>query len=199
MCAWKSRWQECNPLHIPQNKLLNFFLNTTKHGTLHCIYNKHNFEVSLRRCLQSEFSHQLIDCHLLLMQTDHLYNDIYYLTMHVILKVCVKLENSILCHTIHIANCQHEINLPILYTLQHTTYTSLFISHRNFCHITDIVCTVSDTDNLLMTTYPECKQHMFISRAFVDSLIRKINFSLHSCTKTTHFITIKYIPHTSRI
>jgi hypothetical protein len=34
------------------------------------------------------------------MQREHLCNDIYYLNVHVILKVCVKSVDSLMCHTI---------------------------------------------------------------------------------------------------
>jgi hypothetical protein len=122
--------KQSSPLWV-NGYLSSTFFKTLQftHITHHSIHYTQNYEVSLGRCLQREFSLQFTACLLLLMQTQHLCNDIYYLTMHEILKVWVKLVDSILCHTIHILP-KWDPPANIVHSTTHFIHITVHISKK---------------------------------------------------------------------
>jgi hypothetical protein len=128
---------------------------SSKHTAHHRIHYTQNYVVSLGICVQKECSLQFIACLVLLMQTEHLCNDIYYLTMHVILKVWVKLVDSLLSHTIHILP-KWDTHVHIVHTTTHLIHITVRISQKIVYHHWHLLCHSLLT--LLMTTYPECNQ-----------------------------------------
>jgi hypothetical protein len=108
--------------------LSSAFFKTLQHTEHTSLYMLQNYEVSLGSRLQREFSLQYTACLILLMQTEHLCNDIYCLTMLVILKVWVKLVDCLLCH-IHILP-KWDSPAHIVHTTTHFIHITVYISQK---------------------------------------------------------------------
>jgi hypothetical protein len=154
------RWETLESVWVNAN-LNSTFLKTqhTQH-THHCIYYTQNYKVRLQNWLQENlhFTLQSVFLYaLLLMQTQQLCDDVYYLTIHVILNVWVKLVDSVLYYTIN-EFPKRDSPALIVRTTTHFLHITVHIFQKIMTHhcknvITDIHCvTIHPTilDNISM-------------------------------------------------